>query len=193
MSGIKARLIHFETDGDIIHDFVAARLRRAAKLRTAIHACFYIQCVIAAACIIIGIMLSDTLFGTLFSSVAGAAVIVIAFFALGGEKPEKIISCVTDAVYAIVCFIIGGTAMYICSALMLAAAIAALTSVILYHYRTFLLEFSPLKIREEHYTLREGAVLRDVYIKKPEAELPPPEPPKSELMTVAEQYMELFR
>ncbi len=192
MSGIKERLIHFETDGDIIHDFVATRMRRAAKLRTAIHACFYIQCVIAAACIIIGTMLSDTLFGTLFASIAGVAVIVIAFFALGGEKPEKIISCVTDTVYAIVCFVVGGTAMYICGALMLVAAIAALASVILFHYRTFLLEFSPLKIREEHYTLREGAVLREVYIEKP-VELPPPPPPKSELMTVAEQYMELFK
>lgn len=192
MSGIKERLIHFETDGDIIHDFVAARMRRAAKLRTAIHACFYIQCVIAAACIIIATMLSDTLFGTLFASIAGVAVIVIAFFALGGEKPEKIISSVTDTVYAIVCFVVGGTAMYICGALMLGAAIAALASVILFHYRTFLLEFSPLKIREEHYTLREGAVLREVYIEKP-VELPPPPPPKSELMTVAEQYMELFK
>ncbi len=193
MSGIEARLIHFETDGDIIHDFVASRLRKASKLRTAIHACFYIQCVIAAACIVIGTLLSDTLFGTLFASIAGIAVIVIAFFALGGEKPEKIISCVTDVIYAIVCLIIGGTAMYICAALMLAAALAALTGVITYHYRTFLLGFSPLKIREEHYTLKEGAVLRDVYIKKPEEELPPPPPPKSELMTVAEQYMELFK
>lgn len=193
MSGIKARLIHFETDGDIIPDFVAARVRRAGWLRTAIHACFYIQCVIAAACIIIGIMLSEQLFGALFSSIAGLAVIVIAFFALGGEKPEKIISCATDLIYAIVCFIVGGTAMYICGALMFAAAIAALVSVVAFHYRTFLLEFSPLKIREEHYTLKEGAVLRDVYIKKPEEALPPPEPPKSELMTVAEQYMELFK
>lgn len=193
MSGIEAKLIHFETDGDIIHDFVQTRMRRAAKLRTAIHACFYIQCVIAAACIIIGILLSDTLFSTLFVSIAGAAVIVIAFFALGGEKPEKIISCVTDVVYAVVCFVMGGTAMYICGALMLAAAIVALTGVILYHYRTFLLGFSPLRIREEHYTLKEGAVLRDVYIKKPEEVLPPPPPPKTELMTVAEQYMELFK
>lgn len=192
MSGIKAKLIHFETDGDIIHDFVSARMTRAAKLRAAIHACFYTQCVIAAACIIIGTILSEQLFGTVFSAVAGLAVIIIAFVALGGEKPEKIISCVTNAVYAVVCFVTGGTAMYICGALMLVAALAALAGVILYHYRTFLLEFSPLKISEEHYTLKEGAVLRDVYIEKP-VELPPPPPPKSELMTVAEQYMELFK
>ncbi len=193
MSGIKARLIHFETDGDIIHDFVASRIRKAAKLRTAIHACFYIQCVIAAACIIIGAALSGELFTILFTSIAGIAVIVNAFLALGGGKSEKIISCLLALVYAAVCFIVGGTAMYICGGLMLAAAVAAVISVIAHHYRTFLLEFSPLKIRAEHYTLKEGAVLRDVYIKKPEEELPPPPPPKSELMTVAEQYMELFK
>lgn len=193
MSGIKAKLIHFETDGDIIHDFVASRVKKASGLRTVIHACFYIQCVIAAACIIIGAALSDNLFTTLFTSIAGIAVIINAFLALGGGKAEKIISCALALVYATVCFIVGGTAMYICGGLMLAAAIAAVISIIVYHYRTFLLEFSPLKIREEHYTLKEGAVLRDVYIKKPEEELPPPPPPKSELMTVAEQYMELFK
>lgn len=192
MTGIKAKLMHFETDGDIIHDFVAARVRRAAKLRTAIHACFYIQCVIAAACIMLGTVLSEQHFCKVFSAVAGLAVIIIAFIALGGEKPEKIISCITDVVYAAVCFITGSTAMFICGVLMLVGAVAALASVFLFHYREFLMEFSPLKIREEHYTLKEGAVLRDVYIQKP-VELPPPPPPKSELMTVAEQYMELFK
>lgn len=193
MSSIEAKLLHFETDGDIIHDFVESRMKKSAKLRSAIHACFYVQCVIASACIIIGILLCDTHFGTLFSSVAGVAVIVIAFLALGGEKPERIISCATNLVYAIVCLCVGGLALYICGALMLAAALAALGSVIAYHYRTFLLESSPLKIRSEHYTLRNGTAPCDVYIKKPEEEPAPPEPEKSELMAVAEQYMELFR
>ncbi len=191
MSPIKTRLIHFETDGDIIKDFVASRLKKSAKLRRTIHACFYIQCVIAAACIIIGLTLSEELFGRVFASVAGAAVMAVAFFALGGGNAEKVISCIINSVYALVCFFNGGMALYICGGLMLLAAAAALVSAITGNLRSFLLDFSPLKITKQHYTLKEGAKPPRLYIEKPE-ELPPP-PQKSELMSVAEQYMELFK
>lgn len=190
MHGIKARLIHFETEGDIIRDFVEARLKKASVMRGAIHACFYAQCVIAAACALIGAVLSEGLFGTLFAPIAGFAVIVIAFFALGGRMPEKIISCIISLVYAVVCFVTGGVGMNICGGLMLAAAAAAAASAVVYHYREFLLGFPPLKLREEHYTLKEGAYIQQSIEPEP---APEPEPQKSELMQVAEQYMELLK
>ena len=34
---IKKRLLHFETDGDIIPDFIKARLRKTAALRKVVH------------------------------------------------------------------------------------------------------------------------------------------------------------
>lgn len=190
MHGIKARLIHFETEGDIIRDFVEARLKKASAMRGAIHTCFYAQCVIAAACALIGAVLSEGLFGTLFAPIAGFAVIVIAFFALGGGMPEKIISCIISLVYAVVCFITGGTGMIICGALMLAAAATAAASAAVYYYLEFLLNFPPLKLRAEHYTLKEGAYIQQSIEPEP---APEPEPQKSELMQIAEQYMELLK
>ncbi|MBQ4165245.1 MAG: hypothetical protein IJD85_02880 [Oscillospiraceae bacterium] len=194
MNAIKARLLHFETGGDIIKDFVAARLKKAAKLRGIIHVCFYMQCVIAAACIAIGMLLGSELSAQIFSGIAGAVVIVVAFAALGGGVTEKTVSYILDMAYAVVCFFFGDTAMYICGGLMLAAAFAALAAFFAYYFRQWLLDYSPLMIREEHYTLKKGAVLRFVDEEQPEEEpLPPPVPQKSELMEVAEAFMEILK
>lgn len=194
MNAIKSRLLHFETGGDIIKDFVQARLKKAAKLRGVIHVCFYVQCVIAAACIAVGVLLGNELHTQMFSGIAGVAVIVVAFAALGGGITEKTVSYILNMAYAVVCFFFGGTAMYICGGLMLAAAFAALGGFFAYYFRQWLLDYSPLMIREEHYTLKKGAVLSTVREEKTEEEpLPPPEPQRSELMEVAEAFMEILK
>lgn len=188
---IKNRLLHFETDGNIIPDFVAARLKKAAKLRRIIHVCFYVQCVFSIACVIAGLILAGSVFGSVFSAAAGVLAIVVAFFALGGGGSEKTASYIMNMVYAVICFFIGGLGMYICGGLMLAAALAALVSFFADYFRRFLLEFSPLKLREEHYTLTgEAAVMPTLFHQEDET---PPVPEKSELMEVAQNFMEILK
>ncbi len=188
---IKNRLLHFETGGNIIPDFVAARLKKAAKLRRIIHICFYVQCAFSIACIITGLILACSVFGSVFSAAAGVLAIVVAFFALGGGGSEKTASYIMDMAYAVICFFIGGLGMYICGGLMLAAALAALISFFADYFRRFLLEFSPLKLREEHYTLTgEAAVMPTLFHQEDET---PPVPEKSELMEVAQNFMEILK
>lgn len=188
---IKNRLLHFETDGNIIPDFVAARLKKAAKLRRIIHVCFYVQCAFSIACAVAGLILAGSVFGSVFSAAAGVLAIVVAFFALGGGGSEKTASYIMNMVYAVICFFIGGLGMYICGGLMLAAALAALISFFADYFRRFLLEFSPLKLREEHYTLTgEAAVMPTLFHQEDET---PPVPEKSELMEVAQNFMEILK
>ena len=74
---------------------------------------------------------------------------------------------------------------------MLAAALTALVSFFADYFRRFLLEFSPLQLREEHYTLNgETAVMPTLF--KQEDDIPPM-PEKSELMEVAESFMEILK
>ncbi|MBQ8170653.1 MAG: hypothetical protein IJZ95_01560 [Oscillospiraceae bacterium] len=189
---IKQRLLHFETDGNIIPDFVAARLKKSSMLRRIIHACFYMQCIMAVAAIAAGCVLASSWVNIVVAVVVGIAVVSVAFFALGGGKAEKTASYIMNTVYAAICFIIGGTAMGVCGCLMLAAALVAFISFTADYFRTFLLGFSPLKIHEEHYTLTcdpeelpKKLVVEDM--------LPPPPPPKSELMEIAESFMEILK
>lgn len=189
---IKQRLLHFETDGNIIPDFVAARLKRSSVLRRIIHACFYIQCVLAVAAIAAGCVLADSWVNIVIAVVIGIAVVSVAFFALGGGKAEKTASYIMNIVYAVICFVIGGTAMGVCGCLMLSAALVAFISFAADYFRMFLLSFSPLKIREEHYTLTcDPEELPKRLVE--EEKLPPPPPPKSELMEVAESFMEILK
>lgn len=188
---IKNRLIHFETDGNVIPDFVAARLKKAARLRRVVHVCFYFQCALSLLCIIAGVVLADGVFGTVFSVAAGLLAVVVAFFALGGGGSEKTASYIMDMVYAVIFFFIGGVGMYVCGGLMLAVALTALVSFFVDYFRRFLLEFSPLQLREEHYTLTgEMAVMPTLFNQEDDI---PPMPEKSELLEVAESFMEILK
>lgn len=187
---IKDRLLHFETDGDIIPDFINTRLARAAKLRNTVRICFYAQSVSALLCIGAGLALGDTLTECIFAVLAAVLVIVVALFALGGGSAEKTVSYIMNFAYAVVCFVLGGLGMYICGALMLCAAVAAFISFFADYLRRWLLEYSPLYIREEHYTLTEKGRQR---AQLEEINITPPEPEKSELQTVAEAFAELMK
>ncbi len=190
LDNIKSRLLHFESDGDIIPDFIDSRLKKAEKLRGIVRACFYIQSLFALGCIVVGIALGGSLLNGVFAVLAGVLVVAVALFALGGGSAEKTISYIMDIVYAVVCFVLGGMGMYICGGLMLGAAVAALISFFADYLRRWLLEYSPLYIREEHYTLtekgREQKLLTEINIT-------PPEPEKTELQTVAEAFAELMK
>ena len=188
---MKNRLLHFETDGNIIPDFVASRLKKSAKLRKVVHVCFYIQCVLSVSCIIAGLTLAGGAFGAAFSAVAGLLAVVVAFFAVGGGSSEKTASYIMDLIYAVICFFIGGLGMYLCGGLMLAAALAALVSFFADYFRRFLLEFSPLALKEIHYTLTgEAAVMPTLFHQEDDL---PPVPEKSELREVAESFMEILK
>lgn len=190
LDNIKSRLLHFESDGDIIPDFIDSRLKRSEKLRGIVRVCFYIQSLFALGCIGVGIALGGSLLNIVFAVLAGVLVITVALFALGGGSAEKTISYIMDIVYAVVCFVLGGMGMYICGGLMLGAAVAALISFFADYLRHWLLEYSPLYIREEHYTLTEkGREQKQLT----EINITPPEPEKTELQTVAEAFAELMK
>lgn len=190
LDNIKSRLLHFESDGDIIPDFIDSRLKKSEKLRGIVRACFYIQSLFALGCIGVGISLGGSLLNIVFAVLAGVLVIAVALFALGGGSAEKTISYIMDIVYAVVCFVLGGMGMYICGGLMLGTAVAALISFFADYLRRWLLEYSPLYIREEHYTLTEKGKERKLLT---EINITPPEPEKTELQTVAEAFAELMK
>ncbi len=184
----KRRLLHFSTDGDIIPDFVSSRLAKSEKLRGAVRLCFFIQSAFAFAEIIVGAALGGSVPNCVFAALSGVAVIAVAFFALGGGSAEKTVSYIMNLIYAVVCFVLGGTAMYLCGALMLCAAVAALVSFFADRLRRWLLSVSPLSIKEEHYTLTAEA--QEI---KRLVEETPSEPEKSELQEVAEAFAEIFK
>ncbi len=184
---IKDRLLHFRTDGRAItSDFVAARQKKAALLRRAVHICFYSQCALAVLCMIISCAANAM---PIFAIIASLAVIAVAFFALGGGATERTVSYILDLVYAVICFIIGGSAYIACGVFMLMAAVCAFIGFTAWYFRGFLLEYSPLKITEKHYTVIRYALL-ELEHKEQEAPQepppPPPPPPKSDMQVLAE-------
>ena len=188
---IKKRLLHFETDGDIMRDYAMSRKIKAARLRKVVHICFYTQSVLCMSSVIVGIIFADNRFQAVFSALSGLLAIAVAFIALGGGTSEKTASYIIDLVYAVVCFVIGGFMMYLCGGFMLAAAAAALVSFFADYFRRFLLSFSPLKLRRENYTLTQEASEIPAVLHKEEEK--PAAPARSELMAVAESFMEILK
>lgn len=186
---IKKRLLYFETDGNVVHDFNAARHKRTGSLRKVVNFCFYTQCVAAISCAAVGIILSEDLFARVFSAIAAVCVIAVAFFALGGRSGEKAASFILNFVYAVIAFVIGEMAMYICGGLLAAAGLAALVSFFAGYFRDWLTAYPQVMLRAgRDYKLNAPPVP----VKKPEP-LPPPPPEKSELMEVAEAFMEILK
>lgn len=187
----KKRLLYFESDGNVIHDFTESRNRKALPLRKAVHTGFYIQCVTAIACAVIGIALSDGIVGKVYAGVAAFCVVAVAFFALGGRSWEKLASCILDLVYAVFGFVIGGTALYYCGALLCIAVLGAVMSLIAGYFRDWLMGYSPYMLRAG----RDYKLNRKLPAEEPKNEPPPPppEPEKSELMEVAEAFMEILK
>ncbi len=190
---IKKRLIHFRTDGRAITtDFVASRQKKAAALRRAVHICFYTQCALAALCAMISLAAGAL---PLFAIIASLAVIGVAFFALGGGFAERTASYILDLVYAVICFIIGGAFTAI-GVFMLMAAVAALISFVAWYFRQYLLEFSPLNITEEDYTIVRYALLElehKMEEQTDEEPAPPPPPKKSEMLLLAESLQSVMK
>ena len=192
---IKKRLRHFRTDGRAITtDFVAARQKKASALRRAVHICFYSECALAVLCAVISLAAGAMPW---FAIIASLAVIGVAFFALGGGFTERTASYILDIVYAVICFVIGGGAYTTIGVLMLMAALAALISFIAWYFRKYLLEFSPLNITEEDYTIVRYALLELEHkqeqpepVEEPRQPLPPQ---KSEMQQLAEELQRIMK
>lgn len=190
LDNIKSRLLHFETDGDIIPDFISSRLAKSEKLRNLVRICFYAQSLLAIGFIVVGIALGGGVLNSIFAVLAGIMTVAVAMFALGGGSLEKTACYIMELIYAVVCFVLGGKGMYICGGIMLLIAVVALASFFADYLRRWLLEYSPLYIREEHYTLTAEA--QQIKRLVPE-DIAPPEPQKSELQEVAEAFAELMK
>ena len=196
MDRIKKRLIHFNTDGaSVVSDFVSARQRRAGLLRRTVHACFYIQCVAALACVVCGFAMGGAAVGAVLT-IGAAASAGAALMAVSGDFVIRTISYVLDLVYSVICFVIGGALFTVCGVLMLIAAAAALVGFAAGYFREFLLGFSPARLTRSDYTLTGGAA-EDIREVQPAEELreetsaPVPEP-KSELLLVAERVSQIM-
>ncbi len=188
---LKKRLIYFETDGNIISDFVASRLKKAGMLRRVTHSCFYMQCVSAVVSCAAGIWALPKAAPVMCA--AACLVIGAAFLALGGSGTLKIISLILNLVSAVVCFILGGFVLIVCGCIMLLSAAAALAGIITAYLRTFLLEYSPLKITRADYTLTEdGDNLDDGETPDFNSLFPPPPPPETELKLLADRLAEIL-
>lgn len=196
IEGIKRRLIHFKTDGaSVVSDFVAARQKRAGILRRTVHACFYVQCAAALTCAVLGFSMGGAVTGIIVT-LGAAASAAAAFMAVSGGFVIRTISYVLNLVYAVICFIIGGELFTACGIIMLISSAAALISFAAGYFREFLLEYSPLKLTPEDYTLIGGGVPPRVYApefsreeERPVIRIPEP---KSELMLIAEQVTRIM-
>ncbi len=196
MERIKRRLIHFKTDGaSIVSDFVAARQKRAGILRRTVHACFYLQCAAALTCAVLSFSMGGALTGMIVTAGAAASA-AAAFMAVTGGFVVRTISYVLNLVYAVICFIIGGELFTACGIIMLISSAAALISFAAGYFREFLLEYSPLKLTPEDYTLIGGGVPPRIYApeipreeERPVIRIPKP---KSELMLIAEQVARIM-
>ncbi len=196
MERIKRRLIHFKTDGaSIVSDFVAARQKRAGILRRTVHACFYAQCAAALTCAVLSFSMGGAVTGIIVTAGAAASA-AAAFMAVTGGFVIRTISYVLNLVYAVICFIIGGELFTACGIIMLISSAAALISFAAGYFREFLLEYSPLKLTPEDYTLIGGGVPPRLYApeipreeERPVIRIPKP---KSELMLIAEQVTRIM-
>lgn len=188
LDGIKRRLIHFKTDGkSIVSDFVSARQRRAGAFRRVIHACFYIQCAAALVCIVSGFAMGGSVTG-LVLTVGAAASVAAALMAVTGEFVVRTVSYILNLVYSVICFILGGALFTLCGFMMLISAAAALCCFAAGYFRSYLLEFPPVKLTPENYTIIGAASQPDIEASaEPPVQpvLPKPQP-KSELLLIAE-------
>ena len=109
--------------------------------------------------------------------------------AVAGKPVIRLVSCVLNLVYALICFIVSGNGAVfaVCGFVMLAASAAAAVSLAAGHLRDWLAAYPAAKISAGDYTFTgepEAAVM-------PEAEPEPVEPAKppepSELMLIAEK------
>lgn len=200
IENIKKRIIHFNTHGNIIEDFVEARRHKAVKLRRIIRVCFYIQCAAAVGCVATAFALGA---GAAAAAVivGSAAVCAVAFMAMGGGSAEKTILYMLDLVYAVICFIAGGlgemAAFVMCGIIMIIAALAALIGFFASWCRQYLMDFSPSQITRSDYTrLTLSFAEQPTAVEEPILLLPPPlppPPPKTEMEQLAERLAGIFK
>lgn len=195
LDDIKKQLIHFCTHGNVIDDFVASRRKKARRLRAVIHVCFYVQCAAAAGCILTALLMHAS--GAAAIIIGSLLTCAVAFLALGGDTAEKTILYLLDLVYAVICFIAGGSGagstFFACGGIMLAAAAAALCSFFAAYLRQYLMEFSPLAITKSDYTRLSTAFTENAPPAEKAALMQPPplpEPQRSELRALSDRLAE---
>lgn len=154
---LKKRLLHFETNGNIAEDFIAARRGKLRILRRQIRKCFYIHCAAPALCVVAALI-----FGTLPDiikiAVCALASMVFAVFAVGDHEYSKPIACAVDAAMAAAAILLavfakGGALYIICGVLMCLGLLPLLALTALGTFKRFLENYSPLSIRRDDYTL----------------------------------------
>lgn len=154
---IENKLLHFFTSGNIYEDFAEARVKKTAKLRRVIRACFYIHCAAAA----ISISLAAAMHagaGIIAVSVCEVLLTALAFLAVGDMILLKNLLYCGDIIFAAAMFVTGAlsdikTPFFTVGAISVVTALCALASFFAANFKIFLEDFSPLCLRREHYTL----------------------------------------
>ncbi len=154
---LKKRLLHFTTNGNIAEDFIKSRHGKVRELRRKIRVCFYIHC--AAVVLCVG---AAVLFGSLPEIIQTAVCTVVstvfALFAVSDRKHTGLIACVVDAAITAGAVLLAvftkNKVVYVVSgSLMFAALISLIVLAAFSSCKRFLLEYSPLSIRRDDYTL----------------------------------------
>lgn len=207
--GLKKRLLHFSTNGNIAEDFIKARHVKVKALRRKIRICFYIHC--AAVVLSVG---AAVVFGTLAdiiqTAVCAVASTLFALFAASDRKNTGVIACAADALFTAAAVLMAifterKTAYIASGALMLIALVSMIVQTVLNSCKRFLLDYSPLSIRRDDYTLLNevGYKLRTSTNRAPqsviaeneirsEGDIPPLPPLTSEMRELAGKVRDIL-
>lgn len=154
---IENKLLHFFTSGNIYEDFAEARVKKTAKLRRVIRACFYIHCAAAAISIALAAAMHAGA-GIIAVSVCEVLLVGLAFLSVGEMTLLKTLLYCGDIVFAAAMFVTGSlidikAPFFAVGAISVVTALCALASFFAANFKIFLEDFSPLCLRREHYTL----------------------------------------
>lgn len=195
---LQKKLLHFESTGNVIEDFVASRKKKTAFFRKFIRVSFYVHCSVALLNVLL-VVLFKAGYASIPIIVCALGAAWLSFLAVANVKIMKTLLLTADIVFAAggftAGFFLNPQAMYfISAAFMCVCAVAAGAAFAASVFREFLEGYSPLAIRREDYTLlkKSASVMRQE--PEPEEEEPPePLPPlTSEMRELANQLKEIL-
>lgn len=157
---IEKKLLHFYTAGSIYEDFSAARSARLARLRRVIRACFYAHLAAAVVSIAAAVLLNAGL-GIVGVAASEVVLAALAFMSVGDMTVIKTLLYCGDLVFAAAMTALGvfsqnGLPYFIAGGVSVLMALIALAAFFAAACKSFLENFSPLRLKRDNYTLIPG-------------------------------------
>lgn len=196
---LQKKLLHFESSGSVIEDFVASRKKKTAVFRRIVRVSFYVHCSAALLNILLAVLFKAG-FASIPVIVCALGAAWLSFLSAANVRIMKTLLLIADVVFAAGGFVAGAlltprAMYYICGASMCVCALAAAAAFMASVFREFLEGYSPLAIRREDYTLlkKSASALREIPKAEEEEEQPQPLPPlTSEMRELANQLKSIL-